>query len=155
MCLIADKIVTKNFRKEKMGKTITVYKRYRVQIKAYDYTTKYLASPFFTRSKDGTINQGKIIVSDRENKEIEWYEDDDYSLIYKIYQGIHVYLSKDIAQSCRMGNEVVVPVKAKISDLLGVDRNKHCAAFMKVELSQSAFDKAIKRESCLQPPEWQ
>ena len=59
-----------------------------------------------------------------------------------VYEGIHVFLTKESASNYKSFGEVIVKVIARKKDLLGADRNH--AVFKKVELTKEEYRRVIK-----------
>jgi hypothetical protein len=135
MCLTADFNRTKRYRKCGTSKIVC----YKVLIPKLTWhgnrISRRIYSPYLNRRWQPGFNHA-------DKKEVLRYNEQD------INHGIHVYLprAKSLANGLayRKCGKVVKVICDK-KDLIGVDRNLETAAFSKVYLMKSEYDKAMQR----------
>lgn len=126
MCALVDAELTKKYVNKKKNTTyVKVYKRLTVD------NNKLLAPFMYTEYKPG-INKSNSRAKLQTKNSAE------------INRGIHVYPNKEDASRRVRGWEVIVEMKAKISDLICLGSCDE-AVFRKVELSQKEYDRALKQ----------
>jgi hypothetical protein len=134
MCLTVDFNRTKRYQKCGISK-IVCYKVLTPRLSLYTKQGRRLYSPYRNRRWQPGFNHA-------DKKEILRYNKQD------INHGIHVYLprAKSLANGLayRKCGKVVKVICDK-KDLIGVDRNLETAAFSKVYLMKSEYDKAMQR----------
>ena len=139
MCLdIRDSVQKPFLRKLKKQKRIRCFKICS-RINRYHYLEDRLAALY----RGGYFYKPGINNSSRDFTTI-----DSYEMAYGVQKGIHVYLTREIAEGEVQGSRSrrILPVWCKVKDFVaaGTFCNTPCAVFTKVSVHQRDYDRAIK-----------